>query len=686
MKLPTPVSLCGSSAFARRRPRARHLLLLVAVAGSLVLSGAAQADVIVLENGHRLEGRIESESADAVVLARGSGTLTIDRRRIAAIERDEPAGDTTEGAPAPTEPPQRPTPPPRPVPTRFAPPRGIEVWRAPVTYEARGDGISTMRVALTSKATTVVSVLVPAGTLFVAREWKNYGAPQDMLAVADGVVRVPPGGEAELEVPVACARMRLRIPSETDIFDVKEPTDGGLASLGRALKRESDWKVKQAAVWIVTDDASYEGLGTLQTRSTFELSGRRTIGVSETVRALWRLDTSGVDVRARRIWADRFLLLHALSPPPAAKDGNRLARWARSCWRELGYPEDISALLTRVVEDPSASPPMLSEARRIARSERLTKLVLALDRRIAEGGDALPAAAEPAPREAEAPVDDVPEPAPQPSRASPSTSRRIGHLLVQLRDRDPDIQSEAVRALNGLASSLEDRRERKRVADALFAYGRDRLQRTTTAAILGQALRAYRDAVALPSLLTLSRSRRLGERERPAARLLAAKVLAAFPEPAASERLVEMLEDEDAEVRRAAGHALQPTRANAQGALLDLLRSSKDVGVRQAAVRALRTHVVAGSALERTMIQLLGDDDREVRMVAVGILGTSKSESAARPLIGLLDTDLDSVRKKRVVNALVRIGRPALPAIQQALSRGDDPLLQQAKDRIEKTR
>ena len=59
-----------------------------AVAGGLLLVvTAALADRVRLTNGHTIEGIIEEETAEAIVLRVGKGTMRLRRARIAAIER-----------------------------------------------------------------------------------------------------------------------------------------------------------------------------------------------------------------------------------------------------------------------------------------------------------------------------------------------------------------------------------------------------------------------------------------------------------------------------------------------------------------------------------------------------------------------------------------------------------------------
>ena len=348
----------------------------------------AQADVLVLRTGYRVHGEIESETPDAVVIAVARGKLTFRRELIASIQRSpkspSPARAAAslpwlDGGAAPAASPSR-------VPSPESPPtvaEGQMAWEAPVSIEARGSGISTVRVTLRSRADEPVSVVLPAGCVYVAREWGERSRPQDMLAVGDVVTQVPADGQVEVKVPVACAKLALRVPTQTDLFDLRRPDGRRLAFVAGSLRSVSNPRVRQAAVWIVSDDADYEALGKLRTSSGLGTRTYRAIRVGEAACALRIVDASGIDVRRCAIWNDRFLLLHALSPETPEPDDEAVRAWAQGHWRALGYPADLSELLERILADRSASLALHAEAFRVALRERRTGLVPTLKKRLA---------------------------------------------------------------------------------------------------------------------------------------------------------------------------------------------------------------------------------------------------------------------------------------------------------------
>jgi hypothetical protein len=76
-----------------------------------------------------------------------------------------------------------------------------------------------------------------------------------------------------------------------------------------------EFAVRQAAVWIVTDNASYADLGKLRTRAS-----RRVISEDDAAQAMWHAASAGVALPGHAIWRDRADVLAGL------KDA-RLRQW-----------------------------------------------------------------------------------------------------------------------------------------------------------------------------------------------------------------------------------------------------------------------------------------------------------------------------------------------------------------------
>ena len=74
----------------------------------------------------------------------------------------------------------------------------------------------------------------------------------------------------------------------------------------------------QAAIWIVTDNANYDQLGTL-----VYTGGGRVIDEEDTAKALKLLAQAGIDVKSKRIWLDRHRILAGITD-------NELKSWLES--------------------------------------------------------------------------------------------------------------------------------------------------------------------------------------------------------------------------------------------------------------------------------------------------------------------------------------------------------------------
>jgi HEAT repeat protein len=77
---------------------------------------------------------------------------------------------------------------------------------------------------------------------------------------------------------------------------------------------------------------------------------------------------------------------------------------------------------------------------------------------------------------------------------------------------------------------------------------------------------------------------------------------------------------------------------------------------------ALRVLAQSPEAQSEWLVPFLGDPAREVRQCAALGLAIKPGESAVRPLVNAL-SDADSMVSSLAVNALVKIGSPAVPAL-----------------------
>lgn len=190
------------------------------------------------------------------------------------------------------------------------------VERGEIEVEARGAGLTGVGVSLTNTTDSAVKVLVPAGVFFRS---ETRGV-QDMVTTAPSETLVPANASTRLVAPAACADIHLGQPSsEHGLTLSREPLDPALAAV---LARTADARieVRQAAVWIVTDDASYSELTVLNVMN-HQVAARGARLAAE----------AGVDLAERRIRRDFPFLLQQ-----TASDGE-LAVWL---WNEMGRPKE----------------------------------------------------------------------------------------------------------------------------------------------------------------------------------------------------------------------------------------------------------------------------------------------------------------------------------------------------------
>lgn len=116
-----------------------------------------------------------------------------------------------------------------------------------------------------------------------------------------------------ISVPAACANRSKHIPGRSDTFAIRRsPQQAELAILMPFLdKANVDYSTRQAAVWIVTDDADYDDLGILIPGP----GGSRIIREDQAARAMRICDEAGSDVTRKAIWKDRDRILTRVSEP-----------------------------------------------------------------------------------------------------------------------------------------------------------------------------------------------------------------------------------------------------------------------------------------------------------------------------------------------------------------------------------
>jgi hypothetical protein len=167
-----------------------------------------------------------------------------------------------------------------------------------------GSGIRKVKATIQNKLNAPICVLVPPGTFFVS----HNSNVQNMFTIYSERFIVPPGQTVTKDIYVTCANKSKNIPYSQDTFSIRAtPPNSELAMLAKVLHKNIDNDAAQAAVWIITDNANYEELGTLRSGASFGpgFGGYRAISEKEVREALALLKKAGINYQNKAIWKDR---------------------------------------------------------------------------------------------------------------------------------------------------------------------------------------------------------------------------------------------------------------------------------------------------------------------------------------------------------------------------------------------
>jgi hypothetical protein len=121
-----------------------------------------------------------------------------------------------------------------------------------------------------------------------------------MVATAPEKLTLSDNRWTGVAVSAACANRTRAIPHDGDGFEVlRSPQQAELQRVIPRLRNE-EYDVRQAAIWIITDNATHYDLGILVSQY-----GGRVIGYDDTAWAMMIIDRAGIDITAKAIWRDR---------------------------------------------------------------------------------------------------------------------------------------------------------------------------------------------------------------------------------------------------------------------------------------------------------------------------------------------------------------------------------------------
>jgi hypothetical protein len=180
-----------------------------------------------------------------------------------------------------------------------------------IEIKTRGSGIQSVSISVRRLVPYALTVRVPVGTYFVSAKPSS----QNMVATEEASVRLTGEGWVDVSPVAACANRSRDIPSDDDTFTVRRWADKDeLCKLVPSLsKAGTSSVVRQAAVWIVTDNANYDALGILVGRALGQIfGGTREINECEAAQAIRICHQAGIDVKRKSIWRDREKIVSGL--------------------------------------------------------------------------------------------------------------------------------------------------------------------------------------------------------------------------------------------------------------------------------------------------------------------------------------------------------------------------------------
>lgn len=175
-------------------------------------------------------------------------------------------------------------------------------------FQAIGLNIEMLQVRLRRAVPYHLRARIPLGTYFTSAK----DTVHNMVTTAESDVTLATSEWYVVDVPAACANRTRAIPGGDDTFTIqRSPHQDELARLMAMFHTENvSHATRQAAIWIVTDNASYRDLGYLVSPSP--LGNIRVIRESEAARAMMICDMSGLDITKTNIWRDKQTIFEGL--------------------------------------------------------------------------------------------------------------------------------------------------------------------------------------------------------------------------------------------------------------------------------------------------------------------------------------------------------------------------------------
>lgn len=228
-----------------------------------------------------------------------------------------------------------------------------------VTFKITSGAINELGLNVQNTTAQPLQIDIPAGTFFVNADTKS----QNMVIRHPASASVQANGQADIQLEAACANLHLTEPIQGNTFTIQRtPKSPELTMVIDKLNSvKVDYPIEQAAIWIVTDDASFDELGMLVEGSRF---GTSIINENDAVRALMLLDEAGLPIRSYAIWGAREQFIGKVSEPDlTAWLGNQVA---------TQVVEDATQTIEEATVDVQVATQMVQVSTQVAQEETQT--------------------------------------------------------------------------------------------------------------------------------------------------------------------------------------------------------------------------------------------------------------------------------------------------------------------------
>ena len=173
-----------------------------------------------------------------------------------------------------------------------------------ISVSITGVSMDALALHVQSLSGQPLQIDVPAGTYFVAAD----PSVQNMVARHPASALLDAAEAVDIKLDAACASLHQAEPGSSDTFAMVRTSEVPEVTkvIDQLNSTPVDYPVEQAAIWIVTDDATFDELGMLVGGSRY---GSALIKEDEAVRAMMLVEQAGVEIPKYAIWRDRQLML-----------------------------------------------------------------------------------------------------------------------------------------------------------------------------------------------------------------------------------------------------------------------------------------------------------------------------------------------------------------------------------------